>query len=102
MSVQGFSNGGQCRDLFQAYNAKAGSEIVDMSRCYNTGDKYSNRISDGNQIDLAFAEINANEGTAVFNTLTQDYGDGPALKLKFAKLFALVNLVGPGWRELSD
>jgi len=102
MSFQGFMNGGQARDIFAAYNAKAGSAIVDMSRNYNTGDTYSTRIGTGNQIDLAFAEINANEATVVFNTLVPDYSNGPALKAKFAKLTALINVSGPIWREMDD
>ncbi len=102
MSIQGFSNGGQVRDLFAAYNAKEGSEIVDMSRTYNTGDKYSNRISDGNQIDLALAEINANEGTSVFTKAHTDWNNGIGLKATMAKLTVLVNVTGPVWADLED
>ena len=100
MSVQGFANGGQMRDLFVAYNTKEGSQIVDMSRNYNTGDKYSNRISNGNQIDLAFAEIDANEGLVIFDKNIPDYGNGSQLKLKFARLAILINNDGPTWANI--
>ena len=82
MSVQGFSNGGQVRDIFLKYNNIVGSEIVDMSRNYNTGDKYSNRISTGNQIDLALQEIEDYEveGGALNFPLHQDWNNGTQLK----------------------
>jgi len=101
-SVQGFSNGGQVRDLFVAYNAKEGSEIVDMSRNYNTGDKYSNQISNGNQIDLALAEINANESDDVFTRLHTDWNNGVGLKVTMAKLQALIALDAPVWAHIDD
>ena len=92
MSVQGFSNGGQMRDLFAAYNAGAGSEVVDMSRNYNTGGKYSSRISTGNQIDLALQEINAEEGSEIFKAKNVDWSNGVQLKTVAATLALLGTL----------
>jgi len=102
MSFQGKMNGGQARNLFLAYNVKAGSDVVDMSRNYNTGDKYSNQISNGNQIDLAFAEINANEGEEIFNFDIPDYTDGFQMKLKFTRLALLANVTAPVWQTIPD
>ena len=102
MSVQGFSNGGQVRDIFAAYNTKAGSAVVDMSRNYNTGDKYSNRIGTGNQIDLALAEINANENDDVFTKAHTDWNNGASLKATMAKLVLLISLDAPVWAQLDD
>jgi len=92
MSIQGFSNGAQMRDLFAAYNANKGSAVVDMSRNYNTGSKYRSKISDGNQVDLALKEINAEEGAEIFKALTPDYGDGVQLKSVAATLVLLGSL----------
>lgn len=103
MHVQGFSNGGQVRDIFLAYNAKAGSEVVDMSRNYNTGDKYSNRIGTGNQIDLALAEVSAHDGSISFRGKIPDYGNGKALKAAMAKLIILASVDNPPvWSDIDD
>ena len=91
MSIQGFSNGGQVRDIFQAYNDKEGSEVVDMSRNYNTGDKYSNRISTGNQIDLALKEIEADQVEGLHFTEHQDWNNGTKLKDTMAILVEDIN-----------
>jgi len=93
MSIQGFSNGGQMRDLFAAYNKAKGSTVVDMSRNYNTGDKYYNRISTGNQVDLAFAEINANESGNPFPISKEnpDYTNGTQLANKCAILLSMLS-----------
>ena len=92
MSVQGFSNGNQMGKLFAAYNAAAGSEVIDMTRSYNTGDKYNNRIGTGNQIDLALREINANEGSEIFKAENLDWSDGTQLKEVAATLVLLGSL----------
>ena len=91
MSVQGFSNGGQVRDIFQAYNDKEGSEVVDMSRNYNTGDKYSNKISDGNQIDLALKEIEDYEVEGLRFSKHQDWNNGTKLKNTMEILVEAIN-----------
>ena len=99
MSIQGCSNGGQMRDLFAAYNAGAGSEVVDMSRNYNTGGKYSSRISTGNQIDLALQEINAEEGSEIFKAKNVDWSNGVQLKTVAATLALLGTIASspPVW-----
>ena len=92
MSVQGFSNGGQVRDIFQAYNDKTGFEALDMSLNYNTGDKYSNKISDGNQIDLALQIINVRESEGGINfSLHQDWSNGIKLKNTMKILETFIN-----------
>lgn len=88
---QGKMTGGQARDAFIAYNEFKGFEVVDMSRNYNTGDKYSNRIGTGNQIDLAFAEINADVGDDVFGLKLLDWSDGTQIKAAFLKLYLLID-----------
>ena len=93
MSIQGKSNGGQAAAMFEAYNAKAGSAVVDMTRCYNTGNKYSSQISNGNQIDLAFAEINADASGNPFPATNNipDYGNGTQMSDKFAALQVIID-----------
>ena len=95
--IQGKMTGNQAKAAFAEYNAFAGSAVVDLSRNYNTGDKYCNRISNGNQIDLALAEINVEEGSEIFKVGHLDWSNGARLKFAFAKLNNLVNGDGPIW-----
>jgi len=99
MSIQGHADGGQMRDLFIAYNAEYGFDVIDMSRSYNTGDSYSTRIGTGNQIDLALQEINANEGAEIFKAKNGDWSDGTQLKEVAATIALLGALVSapPIW-----
>ena len=92
MSVQGKNTGNQFGILFAAYNEQEGVDVVDLSRNYNTGDSYATRIGTGNQIDLAFKEINAHVGDEVFSTNNQDWSNGSQLKKLAAKLVLLVSL----------
>lgn len=99
---QGFMSGGQVRYAFAEYNVYAGSDVVDLSRNYNTGDKYCNRIGTGNQIDLAFAEINAELGTDTFDVGNLDWSNGAQLKKQFLKLKLLVDAEGPIWATIPN
>jgi len=90
MSFQGHMSGNQAGKLFAAYNAQEATEVVDLNRNYNTGDKYSTRIGDGNQLDLAFKEINAHRGDDIFGLDHLDWSNGTQLKTAFAKFLLII------------
>jgi len=99
MSFQGHMSGNQAGKLFAAYNTQEGSAVVDLSRNYNTGDKYSARIGDGNQLDLAFKEINAHRGDDIFGLDHLDWSNGTQLKAAFAKFLLIIGAAdaAPVW-----
>jgi len=99
MSFQGKMTGNQAGKLFAAYNEQEGSEIVDLTRNYNTGDKYSNRIGDGNQLNLAFKEINTHRGDDIFGLDHLDWSNGVQLKAAFTKFLLLIGAddAAPVW-----
>jgi len=104
MSIQGDADGGQLKALFEIYNARVGSQVVDLNLNYNTGDKYSERIATGSQIKDAFAAINANESSKILRT-DQDYNatNGIQLKEQAVRLAALAVLTnGPVWGDLPQ
>jgi len=102
MSFQGKMTGGQAGKAFKEFNELAEAEVVLMTRNYNTGDFYHNRVGDGNQIDLAFGEINAYVGFDLFNRAHLDWGTNPYLKLAFLKLKLLGDVLttAPIWHDL--
>jgi len=102
VSIQGYMDGGQARKCFQHYNDKYSSNIIDMSREYNTGDKYSNRRGTGNQIDKAFQEINAHLGKSIFTVNNPDYTNGRQLKAKFLKLLLIIANEAPVWATIPN
>ena len=89
--TSGKLDGGQCRDAFAEYNAKAGSAIVDLGLNYNKGQAYNSQISNGNQLDIAFAAINADASGNPMVLGNQDYGDSNALYANWVALKAIID-----------
>ena len=103
MSIQGEAWGGQLRDLFLAYNAAAGSAVVDMSISYGTRDQYHEHPAGGDQIRKACTAINAKEGIAFLDVSQSfNWSTGSQLKDAEVQIELIISASGPVWIALPS